>query len=558
MTRNRHSRLLTGSPAMGGAQAMLRAVGVTDDDAHKPQIGVATVWWEGNPCNAHLLALSEDVKASVEAAGGIGFRFCTAGVSDGISMGTSGMAYSLPSRELIADSVETVLGAQHYDGCVALPGCDKNLPGVAMGMIRIDRPGIVVYGGTIAAGCHRGEPVDVVSAFQSYGQYLSGAIDDDERRAIVSAACPGPGACGGMYTANTMAAALEALGLMLPGGASAQALSDDKRAEAARVGPALMTALDLDLRPSRILDARSFHNALAVVTALGGSTNAVLHLLAMAREADVPLSLDDIAAVSGRTPRLADLKPSGRYVMTDLHRIGGVPVVMRALLDAGLIDGDALTVTGRTVAENLAFTAPAGDDQDLLRPVDRPIQARGHLRILRGSLAPDGAVAKITGKEGTTFEGPARCFDDEASMLASLEAGGIGPGDVVIIRYVGPRGGPGMPEMLTPTAAIMGAGLGGQVALLTDGRFSGGSHGFILGHIGPEAADGGPIALVQDGDRVHIDADAGTVDVDVDPAALDARRAAWTPRPPRITRGWLARFAASVQPASEGCVLRTG
>ena len=555
MSHNRVSRSLTQPASMGGAQAMLHAVGFTEADLNKAQVGIATVWWEGNPCNAHLLELSEAVKASIQSAGAVGLRFCTAGVSDGISMGTPGMAYSLPSRELIADSVETVLGAQHYDACIALPGCDKNLPGVAMGMIRIDRPSIIIYGGTIAAGCHRGAPTDIVSAFQAYGQHLAGQISDEERRAIIRTACPGPGACGGMYTANTMAAALEAMGLMLPGGASAQALSPDKLAEAHAVGPAMQNLLERNLTPSRILTRASLANATAVVTALGGSTNAVLHLLAIAHTAGIAFTLDDIHAVSHRTPRLADMKPSGRYVMTDLHRVGGVPAVMRHLLDAGLIDGEPMTVTGRTVGHNLASHPSLPTDQDVIHPVSRPLQAHGHLRVLRGNLAPEGAIAKITGKEGTRFEGPARCFDDEAAMLTALEAGAIREGDAVIIRYAGPRGGPGMPEMLTPTSAISGAGLGGKVALLTDGRFSGGSHGFILGHITPEAQDGGPIALVQDGDRVHIDAEARTLHVDVSPEVLASRRAAWTTPAPKRTRGVLGRFARLVSTASEGCTL---
>lgn len=552
---NRTSRRLTQRKTQGASQAMLLGTGLTRADLDKAQVGVASVWWEGNPCNMHLLDLAATVKQSIVDADMVGFRFNTVGVSDGMSMGTDGMSFSLPSRDLIADSIEMVMEAQFYDGVVALPGCDKNMPGCIMALGRVDRPGLVVYGGTIQPGCHRGERIDIVNAFQSYGQLLAGTIDEAEHRAIIESACPGPGACGGMYTANTMAAAIEALGMSLPYSSSRPAISQGKREECHTVGAAIRRLLELDLRPSQIMTKAAFDNATTAVVALGGSTNAVLHLLAMARSVGVAYTLDDIAAISERVPVLADLKPSGRYLMADLHRVGGTPAVLKALLAAGLLDGTCQTVTGRTLAANLADLPTLEPGQDVIRGTRSPMRTTGHLRILRGNLAPDGAVAKISGKEGDAFTGPARCFDREEAMLQALQAGQIQRGDVVVIRYEGPRGGPGMPEMLTPTSAIVGAGLAGEVALITDGRFSGGSHGFIVGHVTPEAQVGGPIALLRDGDTITVDAVANRISADLDEATWAERRAAFVAPTLQVQRGVLRRYVRCVGPASEGCVL---
>ncbi|MCB9729792.1 MAG: dihydroxy-acid dehydratase [Deltaproteobacteria bacterium] len=551
---NRISARITEPRSQGASQAMLYGTGLTPADMRKAQVGIASMWYEGNTCNMHLNDLAAHAKAGVEAADLVGLRFNTIGVSDGISMGTDGMSYSLQSRDLIADSIETVMAAHWYDACVAIPGCDKNMPGCIIAMGRLDRPALMIYGGTIQPGHLGGRTLDVVSAFQSYGEFIAGRITADEQQAIVQRSCPGPGACGGMYTANTMACAIEAMGMSLPGSSSTPAIDPGKVAECRAVGAAVRNLLELDLRPSRIMTAAAFENALVVTMALGGSTNAVLHLIAMAHSVGLRLTLDDVQRVSDRVPLLADLKPSGRYVMADVHAVGGTPAVMRMLLDAGMLDGSCMTVTGRTVAENLADVAPIGADQDVLRPLSAPLKRQGHIQILRGSLAPEGAVAKITGKEGERFEGPARVFDREEAMLAALEQGRIQKGDVVIIRYEGPRGGPGMPEMLTPTSALMGAGLGADVALLTDGRFSGGSHGFIVGHVTPEAQVGGPLALVEDGDHVTIDATANRIDLDVDEATMARRRAAWTAPEPQATRGTLAKYIRLVRSASEGCV----
>ena len=551
---NRYSRRITQPRSQGASQAMLMATGLTEEDLDKPQIGIASVWYEGNPCNMHLLDLAAEVKAGVQEAGMVGFRFNTIGVSDGISMGTEGMSYSLPSRDLIADSIETVMAAQWYDGLIALPGCDKNMPGCVIAMGRLNRPSLMIYGGTIRPGCLNGQKLDVVSAFQSYGEYLAGKITDEQRRAIIRHACPGPGACGGMYTANTMAAAIEAMGLSLPFSSSLPAEDPRKREECRRAGHVMRQLLEQDLKPRDIVTRASLENAIAVVMALGGSTNAVLHLLAIAHAFELPLSLDDFQRIARRVPLLADMKPSGRYVMEDLCRIGGVPAVMKLLLKHGVLHGDALTVTGKTLAENLADVPDLPEDQDIIRPWDNPIKSSAHIYILYGNLAPGGCVAKITGKEGLRFSGPARVFDSEEDMLAGLEAGRIQRGDVIVIRYEGPKGGPGMPEMLTPTSALMGAGLGKDVALITDGRFSGGSHGFIIGHVVPEAQEGGPIALVRDGDRITIDAEAGLIHMDVSDEELARRRAAWTPPPLKVTRGALFRYVQTVQDASRGCI----
>jgi dihydroxy-acid dehydratase len=552
---NKYSARITQPKAQGASQAMLYGTGLTPADMDKAQVGIASVWYEGNTCNMHLLDLAAKVKEGVTAVDLVGMRFNTIGVSDGISMGTEGMSYSLQSRDLIADSIETIMAAQWYDGLIALPGCDKNMPGCIMAMGRLNRPSLMVYGGTIRAGCTATHAkLDIVSAFQSYGEFIAGKIDDAEREAIVRHSCPGPGACGGMYTANTMASAIEALGMSLPYSASIPAESEEKLAECVQAGAALRHLLERDIKPADIMTRAAFENAMSVTIALGGSTNAVLHLLAMARSVGLTLTLDDFQAVSDRTPLLADLKPSGRFVMEDLHQVGGTPAVMKLLLEVGLLHGDCLTVTGRTLAENLAELPGLAAEQEIIRPLNNPIKTSGHIQILRGNLAPDGAVAKITGKEGNHFSGPARVFDSEEAMLAALEQQQIQKGDVVVIRYEGPQGGPGMPEMLTPTSAIMGAGLGQDVALLTDGRFSGGSHGFIVGHITPEAQAGGPIALLQDGDRVTIDAASRLLATAVSDEELARRRAAWTAPAYKATRGTLYKYIKNVKSASEGCV----
>ena len=551
---NRYSAEITQRPAQSSAQAMLHATGLTREDLDRAQVGVASMWWEGNPCNMHLLELSAAVKASLRHAELVPMRFNTIGVSDGISMGTAGMSYSLQSRDLIADSIETVVSAQWYDGLVCLPGCDKNMPGSLMAMGRLDRPALMVYGGTIRPGRLGEESLDIVSAFESYGQFIAGSIDRERLDAVVQSACPGAGACGGMYTANTMASAAEAMGMTLPYSASNPAEDPAKLAECASVGAAMRSLLEADLCPSRIMTREAFENAMVVVTVLGGSTNAVLHLLAIAHSVGVSLTLDDFQSVSDRTPFLADLKPSGRHVMQDLHEVGGVPALMRTLLDAGFIDGSCLTVTGRSIEANLEDVAPLPTEQTVVRSFADPIKATGHLQILRGSLAPQGAVAKVTGKEGTRFTGPTQVFDSEEAALAALEDGAIRAGSVIVIRYEGPRGGPGMPEMLTITAAIMGAGLGNDVALVTDGRFSGGSHGFVVGHVTPEAQVGGPIALAQDGDQVTIDAEANRIDWLVPDEEAARRRDAWSPPPLKSSRGTLLKYIRTVSSASEGCV----
>ena len=551
---NRQSARITEPKSQGASQAMLYATGLTPADMTKAQVGIASVWFEGNPCNMHLLTLGDAVKQGVTAAGLIGMRFNTIGVSDGISMGTDGMSYSLQSREIIADSIETIMGGQWYDGLVSIPGCDKNMPGCVMAMARLNRPALMVYGGTIKPGHSRGETLDIISAFQSYGAYLAGTINDARREEIVRHACPGAGACGGMYTANTMASAIEAMGLSLPYSSSTPAVDPLKIEECVRAGAAIRLLLERDIKPRDIMTRAAFENAMVVVTVLGGSTNAVLHLLAMARAADVPLSLDDFQAVSDRVPFLADLKPSGKFVMEDVQGIGGIPAVMKYLLEKGLIDGSCLTCTGATVAENLRDLPGLTPGQEVLRPIENPIKESGHIQILRGNLAPGGSVAKITGKEGLRFSGPAKVYDSEELMLAALERKEITKGDVVVIRYEGPQGGPGMPEMLTPTSAIMGAGLGSEVALITDGRFSGGSHGFIVGHVVPEAQLGGAIALVANGDLITIDANLNRLDVAVDDAELARRRAVWVMPPYKATRGTLYKFIKTVKSASEGCV----
>ncbi len=553
-TPNKYSREITQPKSQGASQAMLYATGLSEEDMQKPQVGIASVWFEGNPCNMHLLELAKKVKEGVTAAGLVGMRFNTIGVSDGISMGTDGMSFSLQSRDLIADSIETVMSAQWYDANISIPGCDKNMPGCVIAMGRLNRPSLMIYGGTIRAGHAGAQKLDIVSAFQSYGQYISKQISEGERETIVRHACPGAGACGGMYTANTMASAIEALGMSLPYSSSTPAEDPGKMEECRQAGTAIRNLLEIDLKPRDIMTREAFENALVVVTALGGSTNAVLHLIAIARSVGVSLTLDDFQRVSDRTPLLADFKPSGSYVMEDLHRVGGVPAVCKMLLEAGFLNGTCITVTGKTLEENVNGLPPLSQGQEIVRPLSNPLKATGHIRILKGNLAPEGAVAKITGKEGLRFSGPAKVFDSEEDMLHALEADGIAKGDVIVIRYEGPKGGPGMPEMLTPTSAIMGAGLGKDVALITDGRFSGGSHGFIVGHVTPEAQEGGPVALIQTGDKITIDAEANEISVDLPADEMQRRRQSWRMPPFKAERGTLAKYIRLVKSASEGCV----
>ena len=552
---NQYSKTLTQDKSQGGSQAMLYGTGLTDADLQKPQIGIASMWYEGNTCNMHLMELSNHIKQSVSIAELVPRRFNTIGVSDGISMGTDGMSYSLQSRDLIADSIETVMAAHWYDGCVAIPGCDKNMPGCLIALVRLDRPAMIVYGGTIRPGCSRdGEKIDIVSAFQSYGQSLVGEIDEAQRQDIVKKACPGAGACGGMYTANTMACAIEALGMALPYSSSTPAMDTEKLVECQQTGACIRHLLELQLTPSQIMTRAAFENAIVLITALGGSTNAVLHMLAVAQALDVELTLDDFQQISQRVPLIADLKPSGNYLMADLHAVGGTPAVMKLLLEHGLLQGDCMTITGKTLAENLADLPALTEGQTIIFPLEQPIKASGHLRVLTGNLAPEGAVAKITGKEGEYFTGPARVFDSEEAMLAGLEQGLIQKGDVIVIRYEGPKGGPGMPEMLKPTSAIVGAGLGSEVALITDGRFSGGSHGFIIGHVTPEAQVGGTIALINDGDPITIDARANLLQVDVTDDELTKRKQAWRAPAFKASKGTLYKYIKNVSSASKGCV----
>ncbi len=551
---NRYSSRITQPRSQGASQAMLYGTGMTEPDMSKPQIGIASIWWEGNTCNMHLNDLAAKVKDGMASADMVGMRFNTIGVSDGISMGTEGMSYSLQSRDIIADSIETVVSAQWYDGVITIPGCDKNMPGCIMAMGRLNRPGLMVYGGTIKPGHANKQVLDIVSAFQSYGEYIADKIDDDTRQQIVRHACPGAGACGGMYTANTMASAIEALGMSLPYSSSTPATDQLKLDECANAGAAVLNLLKMDLKPRDIMTREAFENAMVIVSILGGSTNAVLHLIAMARSVGVELTIDDFQAVSDKTPYIADLKPSGKYVMEDLHNIGGVPAVMKMLLQANMINGDCMTVTGKTIAENLESVADLGNEPKIIYPLDQPIKSTSHIQILKGNLAPGGAVAKITGKEGEVFKGSARVYDAEEDMLKGLEQGEIKKGDVIVIRYEGPKGGPGMPEMLTPTSAIMGAGLGDHVALITDGRFSGGSHGFIIGHVVPEAQEGGPIGLLQNGDMIVIDSVNNRLDVDLSEDEINRRHSAWTMPEYKARRGTLYKYIKNVKTASEGCV----
>jgi dihydroxy-acid dehydratase len=550
---NRFSKHLTQAYDRPAARAMLLGAGLSEPDLSRAQVGIISTGYEGNPCNMHLNGLASEAKEGVRSSDLVALVSNTIGVSDGISMGTFGMRYSLPSRDLIADSIETIASAHHYDGLITIMGCDKNMPGAMIAMARLNRPALMIYGGTIAPGHLDGEKLDVISSFEALGQHIAGKITLERFQEVVRQSCPGAGACGGMFTANTMASAIEVMGMSLPYSSSNPAESKEKIAECRSAGPELRSLLEKNLLPRDILTRKSFENAITLTIVLGGSTNAVLHFLAIARTLQIDLTVDDFQAISSRVPLLANFRPSGPYLMEDLHAIGGTPAVIRMLLENGLLHGDCMTVTGATLAENVADIPPLRSGQKIVRNPDDPISARGHLRILYGNLAEKGAVAKITGKEGETFEGPARVFDSEVDANASIAAGGVKAGDVVVIRYEGPRGGPGMPEMLTPSSMIMGAGLGKDVALITDGRFSGGTHGFVVGHITPEAQDGGLIALLKDGDRIRIDAVNNTIDLDVASDEIAARRARWTAPPLRVSSGALYKYARAVSPASEGC-----
>ncbi len=553
---NKYSKTLTQDPTQPAAQAMYYAIGFKEEDFDKAQVGIVSMGWDGNPCNMHLNDLAVSVRNSVNATEGLlGLRFYTIGVSDGISMGTDGMRYSLVSRDVIADSIETNAGAQYYDGLIAIPGCDKNMPGAIMAMGRLNRPSIMLYGGTIAPGHYKGEDLNIVSAFEALGQKIAGNLSEADFKGIVQHSCPGAGACGGMYTANTMASAIEALGMSLPNSSSNPALSDDKQKECAAVGEAIKVLLQKNITPKDIMTRKAFENAITVVMVLGGSTNAVLHLIAMAKSVNVELSQDDFQQISDRIPVLADFKPSGKYLMEDLHKHGGVPAVMKYLLSKNLLHGDCITVTGKTVAENLASVAELDfDTQKIIMPLETPLKATGHLQILYGNLAEKGSVAKISGKEGEKFEGTARVFDGEKDLIAGIQSGKVQAGDVVVIRYIGPRGAPGMPEMLKPTGAIIGAGLGKSVALITDGRFSGGTHGFVVGHITPEAFDGGLIALVEDNDIIEINATNNTINLKVSDTLIAERRKNWKQPELKATKGVLYKYAKSVKSADQGCV----
>ncbi len=551
---NKHSRRLTQDETQPAAQAMLYAVGLSDEDMNKPQIGIASTGYDGNPCNMHLNKLAYQLKEQVNKKEQVGLVFNTIGVSDGISMGTSGMNYSLPSRDIIADSMETVVNAQSYDALVPVVGCDKNMPGSVMAMLRLNRPGIMIYGGTIASGCHNGEKLNIVSAFEALGKKIAGKIDAVEYKNIIKKACPGPGACGGMYTANTMASAIEAMGFSLPYNSSLPAENPMKDKEAERTADAIKNLLELDLKPLDIITKKSLENAIAVVNALGGSTNSVLHFLAIAHAADIEFTLEDFQRVSDRTPVIADLKPSGKYLMEDVHDVGGIPAVMKYLLEKDLLHGDCLTVTGKTIAENLKDVRALEFEQDVIHPMDKALKQSGNLQILFGNLAKEGGVAKISGKEGSLFKGPAIVFNSEDEANEGISAGKAKKGDVIVIRYVGPKGGPGMPEMLKPTSMIMGAGLGNSVALITDGRFSGGTHGFVVGHITPEAQTGGLIGLVKDGDVITIDATSNSINVKLSEEEIAKRKAKWVAPAPKHKKGILYKYAKMVSSASEGCV----
>jgi dihydroxy-acid dehydratase len=552
---NKYSKVLTQDETQPAAQAMLYGIGLTEDDLKKPQIGVCSMGYDGNTCNMHLNDLAKDVKKGVWQNDMVGLIFNTIGISDGISNGTDGMRYSLVSRDLIADSIEAVCGGFYYDGLIALPGCDKNMPGAVMAMGRLNRPSIMVYGGTIAAGHYKGEELNIISAFEALGKKIAGTITPEDFKEVVKHSCPGAGACGGMYTANTMASAIEALGMSLPYSSSNPALSDDKKKECLDAGKVIKVLLEKDIKPKDIMTKKAFENAITTIMIFGGSTNAVLHLIAMAKSVDVKITQDDFQRISDKTPVLADFKPSGKFLMQELHQHGGVPAVMKYLLDKGLLHGDCLTVTGQTVAENLKdIKAIDFEAQKIIYPLEQPLKATGHLQILYGNLAAKGSVAKISGKEGERFEGPARVFDGEKDLVAGIANGRVKKGDVVVIRYEGPKGAPGMPEMLKPTSAIMGAGLGKDVALITDGRFSGGSHGFVVGHITPEAFEGGLIALVEDDDIIELDVATKKMTLKVSDEIIAERRSKWQQPKLKETKGVLYKYAMCVKDASEGCV----
>jgi dihydroxy-acid dehydratase len=551
---NKHSHVITQDNSQPAAQAMLYAIGFSDEDFEKPLIGIASTGYEGNPCNMHLNKLALDVKSGVESIDYVGLIFNTIGVSDGISMGTPGMRYSLPSRDIIADSVETVVQAMSYDGLITVVGCDKNMPGALMGMIRLNRPSILLYGGTIDSGCHKNKKLDIVSAFEAWGGNVSGKIDNNEYRSIIKKSCPGSGACGGMYTANTMASAIEALGMSMPYSSSIPANDDQRKNISKEAGKAIKLIIEQDIKPLDIINKKSIENAVTTVVALGGSTNAVLHFLAIARAAKIDFTLDDFQRISDKTPFIADLKPSGKYLMEDLHEIGGIPIVLKYLLDSGFLHGECLTITGKSLKENLNNVEVLKFDQDVIRSIEKPIKPTGHIRILYGNLAEEGSVAKITGKEGLQFTGPAKVYDSEEDANNGIKNGQVERGDVVVIRYVGPKGGPGMPEMLKPTAGIMGAGLGKHVALITDGRFSGGTHGFVVGHITPEAQVGGTIALIKNGDEISIDATENKINLHISKQEIINRKKSWIQPKIKASSGSLFKYANVVSSASKGCV----
>ena len=554
MTLNKFSKQVTQDSTQPAAQAMLHAIGLDDEDFKKPFIGIASTGYEGNPCNMHLNQLSKEIKEGIQSSDLVGLIFNTIGVSDGISMGTPGMRFSLPSRDIIADSIETVVQAMSYDALVTVVGCDKNMPGALMAMLRLNRPSIMVYGGTIAPGCYKNKKLDVVSAFEAWGEKVAGLIDENEFKQVVKNACPGAGACGGMYTANTMASSIEALGMALPFNSSNPAISKDKIDECKLVGGYLKNLIKNDIKPSDIVSIESLKNAIKLIAVLGGSTNAVLHFLAISKAANIKFSIDDFQKIMDETPFLADLKPSGKFLMEDLHNIGGIPSVLKFMLSEGILNGDCITVTGKTLEENLKNVKPFLKNQKIIHPLSNPIKKSGHIRILKGNIASKGSVAKITGKEGLVFEGPARVFNSEFEANSGISSGVVQKGEVVVIRYEGPKGGPGMPEMLKPTAAIMGAGLGKDVALITDGRFSGGTHGFVVGHVVPEAQEGGEIALIEDGDIIKIDAKNNTLDVKLTQIEINTRRKKWVKPKYKFSSGVLYKYIKTVSNASEGCV----
>lgn len=551
---NKYSKTVTQDETQPAAQAMLYGIGLTEEDLKKAQVGIISTGYEGNTCNMHLNDLAKIIKQGVQATDLVGLIFHSIGVSDGISNGTDGMRYSLVSRDIIADSIEAVMGAQWYDALIATVGCDKNMPGSVIAMGRLNRPAIMVYGGTIHSGKWKGESLNIVSAFEALGKKFNNTISPEDFKGIIQNACPGAGACGGMYTANTMASAIEALGMSLPYSSSNPALSDEKKNECIAAGEAIRVLMERDIKPKDIMTRRAFENAMIIITVLGGSTNAVMHLIAMAHSVDITLTIDDFQEISNKTPLLADLKPSGKYLMENLHQIGGTPALMKYLLQNNLLHGDCLTVTGKTIAENLANIPDLPATQSLIAPIDKPLKATGHLQILYGNIATEGSVAKISGNEGDYFRGTAKVFDDEFSVITAVRDGSVKMGDVVVIRYCGPKGGPGMPEMLKPTSAIMGAGLGNSVALITDGRFSGGTHGFVVGHITPEAQDGGVIALINDGDMITIDAKNNTLNVELTNEEIEARRAIWKAPPLKVSKGVLYKYAKCVASASKGCI----